>query len=139
MIARVEDRSTQECVHGCRCHLRGQFSYFLDAMLYQSSLQELNRFGEDGFFVVVAVEQQIMDFCTDRGTGMLQIVRKEVVSGNVQRVGDHDQKLKARRSTAILNIAEINRSSMNDLPEILLGHLFVSSISLDALAYTFVI
>ena len=108
--------------------------FFLDAVLYQGSLQELDRLGEDGFFVVVTVEQQIMNFCADRGTGMLQIVRKEVISGNVQGVGDHDQHFKAWRHTTIFNIAKINRSSMNDLSEILLGHLFISSISLNALA-----
>ena len=93
----------------------GSFSYFLDAVLYQGGLQELDRLGEDGFFVVVAVEQQIMDFCADWGAGMLQIVRQEIVCGNVQGVGDHDQQFQTWGSTSVFNITEINRSRVNNL------------------------
>ena len=34
----------------------GSFYFFLDAMLYQGGLQEFDHLGENGFFIVVAVE-----------------------------------------------------------------------------------
>ena len=105
-------------------------------MLYQGGLQKLDRLGKDGFFVVVAVEQQIMNFCADRGTGMLQTVCKEVVSGNVQGIGDHDQHFKAGAFCTRFDVTYMSSGNVYDISEILLGHLFVSSISLDTLDST---
>jgi len=117
----------------------GDFSYFLDAVLYQGGLQELDRLGEDGFFVVVAVEQQIVNFRADRGAGMLQIVRQKIVCGDVQGIGDHDQHFQTGAFCTCFNVAHMPTGDVNDLSKFLLGHLFICSISLNALAYTFVV
>ena len=81
--------------------------FCLHTVLYQGGLQELDRLGENGFFIVVAVLQQIVDFRANRGAGMLQIVRQEIVCGNVQGVDDHNQELKARISASGFYIADM--------------------------------
>ena len=65
--------------------------YLSDAELGQGGLQKSDRLGEYSFFILVAVEQQIVDFCVDRGTGMLQVICQKIVGGNVKSVGNHDQ------------------------------------------------
>lgn len=111
----------------------------LDAVLYQGGLQKSDRLDEDGFFVIVAVEQQIMDFSANWGAGVFQVVRQEIVCGDVQSVGNHDQEFETRISPSGFYVADMLIIYGNSLPEILLRHLFVGSISLDALAYAFVV
>ena len=113
----------------------GSFFGCSDAVLYQGGLQELDRFGKDGFFVVVTIEQQIMDFCADRGTGVLQIIRQKIVCGDIESVGDHDQEFKTWGTASVFDVAKINGSGMDNITKILLGHLPISSVSLDAFAY----
>ena len=70
---------------------------------------------------------------------MLQIVRQKIVCGDIQSVGDHDQHLKARAFRTGFDVAHVTTCDVYDPSKILLGHLFIHSISLDALAYAFVV
>ena len=78
-----------------------------DAKLRQGGLQKSDRLGENGFFILVAVEQKIMDFCVDWGTGVLQIICQKIVGGNVKSVGDHDYHFKARTLFPCFNVANM--------------------------------
>ena len=58
-----------------------------------------------------------MDLRPNRGAGVFQIVCQEIVSGDVESVGDKNQKLKTWCSCASFNVAYMNWSRKTAFPK----------------------
>ena len=98
---------------------------------YQSlSAEAVNVFGDDDANLAQAQEAV---------NKAAQVVGQKIVGGNVQGVGDHDQHFKAWTFCTGFDVADMLVDGSYLVSKFLLGHLFISSISLNALAYTFVI
>ena len=54
---------------------------------------------------MVAVEEKVVDLCVNGRAGVFQIIRKKIVSGNVQSVGDRNEEFEAQSYLARLNSA----------------------------------
>ena len=79
--------------------------FLLYAELRKQRLQECQRPCENRLLVMVAVEEKVVDLCVNGRAGVFQIIRKKIVSGNVQCVGDRNEEFEAQSYLARLNSA----------------------------------
>ena len=80
-------------------------SFLLYAELRKQRLQECQRPCENRLLVMVAVEEKVVDLCVNGRTGVFQIIRKKIVSRNVQCVGDRNEEFETWISPAAFNVA----------------------------------
>ena len=69
---------------------------------------------------MVAVQQEIVYLCPNRGAGVFQIVSQKIVGGYVEGVGDQNQQLEAEVFLTTLYSADVFIINSDDVSEILL-------------------
>ena len=117
----------------------GSFFMFLDTEFREECLHELQESCEHFFLVMVTVQQDIMDLRVDRGAGMFQIVREQVISGYFESIGNVNQHFKTGCFCTCFNIADVTDGYSDDLTQFFLGDLLFCPIILDAFTYAFII
>ncbi len=70
LTARIIDRSTQEKLMDAAATYAGSFFMFLDTEFREECFHELQEPCEHLLLVMVAVQQDIVDFRVDRGAGI---------------------------------------------------------------------
>lgn len=96
---------------------------FLDTEFREECLHELQESCEHFFLVMVTVQQDIMDLRVNRGAGMLQIVREQVISGYIQRIGNVDQHFETGGFCSCFDVADMADGYFDDLTQLFLGDL----------------
>lgn len=69
---------------------------------------------------MIAVQQEIVYLCPNRGAGVFQIVSQKIVGGYVEGVGDQNQQLEAEVFLTTLYSADVFIINSDDVSEILL-------------------
>ena len=78
--------------------------FLLYAELRKQRFQKCQRPCENRLLVMVAVEEKVVDLCVNGRAGVLQIVRKKIVSGNVQGVGNRNEEFKTQSYLLMCNL-----------------------------------
>ena len=81
--------------------------FLLYAELRKQRLQECQRPCENRLLVMVAVEEKVVDLCVNGRAGVFQIIRKKIVSRNVQGVGDSNYQFKTGETPSILDVTDM--------------------------------
>lgn len=82
-------------------------SFLLYAELRKQRFQECQRPCENRLLVMVAIKEKVVDLCVNGRAGVFQIIRKKIVSGNVQGVGDSNYQFKAGETPSILDVTDM--------------------------------
>jgi len=69
---------------------------------------------------MVAVQQEIMYLCPNRGAGVFKVVSQKIIGGYVEGVGDGDNQLKAWIPSSQFYIADMLRVYRNRFPQFFL-------------------
>ena len=108
-------------------------------MFNQKDFGIFYQFDENVLFVIVAIQQQVMQLRIDRGTGMLQVVGQKIICGNIQGIGDHDQHFQTWTFCSSFDSADVLVIHKDDLPEGILRELLICPVLLYAPAYAFIV
>ena len=98
----------------------GSFIIASDAEFRKESFQECQRSGENCLLIMIAVQQEIVYLCPNRGTGVFKVVSQKIVGGYVEGVGDQNQQLETEVFLTTLYSADVFIINSDDVSEILL-------------------
>ena len=110
-------------------------SFLLYPVLVQEGFQECERLGENCLLIIVAVQQEVVDLCSNRGAGVIQIVCQEIVSGNIKGVGNEDNQLKAELYLPRFDSTDVFVIYIDYPAEFFLRYLLACPSCFDALTY----
>ena len=82
-------------------------SFLLYAELRKQRLQKCQRPCENRLLVMVAIKEKVVDLCVNGRAGVFQIIRKKIVSGYIQGVGDRNEEFETQSYLARLNAAYV--------------------------------
>ena len=98
----------------------GSFFIASDAEFRKETLEECQRTGENCLLIMIAVQQEIVYLCPNRGARVFKVVSQKIVGGYVEGVGDQNQQLEAEVFLTTLYSADVFIINSDDVSEILL-------------------